>query len=384
MLVYFMKSKSIILLIMFTSISTLFNFSDNKTLFDVDPSYQMKSEIRLFELINAERVKIGLPKLIINTKLNEVALKHSIKMAEQNNLSHILRKYKSLTERYVDGGLFFNSTGENVAFSSTVDPEIIHKGFMESPSHKENILSRSFSHVGIKMYNSENGIYTTQEFSHLFRPLENSWVKNYLIEQIQNYTKNEWGQLPIVLENIDKDLSYNADYTYERFNITSPDLDELLLYVYRYLKYSRIISFSANVSFTRNKKFRGGAYSISCAFHKTGFFDGLTEKKVETILFKRINSLRKNKGKESFIISHKKYKIAKKNIADYYRNKIKNLKFEFDNNVIIYVTKRPMVLSEEYKSMDFFLVEKETIGICVYYPDLHGETGNHCIISIYI
>ena len=64
---------------------------------------------------------------------------NSVKM---NKLSHKFRNYESFDKRIKDVDVFFTKAGENIAFSTVYVSEYIHKGFMKSKPHKENILDK--------------------------------------------------------------------------------------------------------------------------------------------------------------------------------------------------------------------------------------------------
>lgn len=63
-----------------------------------------------------------------------------------------------------NAGIGFDVAGENLAFAPSV--EVAHEGLMNSPGHRENILSPDFCRVGIGVQNS--GVYGrmfSQEFA---------------------------------------------------------------------------------------------------------------------------------------------------------------------------------------------------------------------------
>jgi len=57
------------------------------------------------------------------------------------------------------------ANGENIARSGTFVANLIHKSFMESPGHRENVLNRDFDEAGIGIVRGpENTYYVTEDF----------------------------------------------------------------------------------------------------------------------------------------------------------------------------------------------------------------------------
>ena len=123
-------------------------------------------EKELLSHINKERKNRNLTLLIFSTELSRLARRHSQDMADHKNLSHISSSGKTLRERLREEGIYFVKSGENIAFSETFLPDIIHQSLMESPGHRTNIISPEFNQVGIGVINKETqGYYITQNFT---------------------------------------------------------------------------------------------------------------------------------------------------------------------------------------------------------------------------
>ena len=150
-------------------------------------------ELRIHELINAERTKQKLPPLKLDNRLADVARLHSRDMADRGFFDHINPDGKTPTERgnagrytckkylgdYVAEGLAENifqnnlysrvimkgkdvtfdwNTGEKIA-QTTVD------GWMGSPGHRRNILASRYQRTGIGIAVASNDqILITQLF----------------------------------------------------------------------------------------------------------------------------------------------------------------------------------------------------------------------------
>lgn len=116
-------------------------------------------EILMLELVNAERVALGLNPLVFDPDLNSSAELHSQWMLAADTFSHTGEGGSSATERMTGAGYElsgFWATGENVGYQSTTQPSgledevrAIHEGLMNSPAHYANIAGENYEHIGI-------------------------------------------------------------------------------------------------------------------------------------------------------------------------------------------------------------------------------------------
>ena len=126
----------------------------------VDP----KAEQKMLELINEERAKVGIPPLVMDETIVTVARAHSYDMWQRKYFSHVDPDGKDPFDRMKEGGVKFISAGENIALAPNV--EVAHKGLMNSPGHKRNILDPSFHKVGIGVIDGRiYGQMYTQDFT---------------------------------------------------------------------------------------------------------------------------------------------------------------------------------------------------------------------------
>jgi uncharacterized protein YkwD len=122
------------------------------------------AEAKMLELVNAERKKAGLEPVVIDESIVAVAREHSKDMWERQYFAHENPDGETPFDRMEDGEVFFHKAGENLALARTV--ERAHKGLMNSPGHKRNILDPTFSRIGIGVI--DGGIYGkmfTQDFA---------------------------------------------------------------------------------------------------------------------------------------------------------------------------------------------------------------------------
>jgi uncharacterized YkwD family protein/spore coat assembly protein SafA len=121
-------------------------------------------ENEVIRLTNIERSKAGLPALAGNWQLSRVARYKSQDMATKGYFSHQSPTYGSPFDMMENFGLRFSAAGENIAYGQNSPQEVV-RAWMNSPGHKANILSRSYSQIGVGLYKTNNGVcYWTQMF----------------------------------------------------------------------------------------------------------------------------------------------------------------------------------------------------------------------------
>ena len=112
-------------------------------------------------LVNAERAKVGLPALTVNSTLNKLAEMKSQDMHDNNYFDHISPTYGSPFDMVENSGVSFTSVGENIAMGQKT-PEEVMNSWMNSEGHKANILSSKYKQIGIGYV--ADGNYWTQIF----------------------------------------------------------------------------------------------------------------------------------------------------------------------------------------------------------------------------
>ena len=106
-------------------------------------------ERQILDLMDRDRQANGLPTLVRDARLARVARRYSREMAAVGEVAHFSRQSGNAVDRVRAGGIAPMPTlvAENVGRDySAVDVE---RGFMASPGHRENILSRAVTHVGV-------------------------------------------------------------------------------------------------------------------------------------------------------------------------------------------------------------------------------------------
>ena len=118
-------------------------------------------ESEVIRLVNAERAKYGLSELKEDWQLSRVARYKSEDMRENKYFSHISPTYGSPFEMIKNFGIPYKSAGENIAKGQKT-PAAVVNAWMNSSGHRKNILSTSFTHIGVGY--ADNGNYWTQMF----------------------------------------------------------------------------------------------------------------------------------------------------------------------------------------------------------------------------
>jgi uncharacterized protein YkwD len=128
---------------------------------------------KLFELIQADRERIGRKPLKAMAELDAVALAHSQDMRDAGFVGHTSRTTGSAAERVKRAGVRVAMVLENVGRGYSA--EGVHRGLMDSPGHRQNILSPDISHVGIGVVEVAEGegraYLVTEVFTQLPEPL---------------------------------------------------------------------------------------------------------------------------------------------------------------------------------------------------------------------
>ena len=128
-----------------------------------NPLPRKELETEMFNMINTQRIKVGLPELYFDEELAEVGRKHSMDMFKRGYFSHYNPEGKSPFDRIRNEGIQFSIAGENLALAQNLS--LAHYGLMESPSHRANIEHKLFGRVGIGILDGGyNGLMITQLF----------------------------------------------------------------------------------------------------------------------------------------------------------------------------------------------------------------------------
>ncbi|MBI2611470.1 CvpA family protein [Candidatus Gottesmanbacteria bacterium] len=122
------------------------------------------AEETMLNLVNEERIKQGLSRLLLDAALRTLARDYARDMFARGYFSHYNPEGESPFDRMKRYNISFIAAGENLALAPNV--QLSHQGLMNSPGHRANILSPEFGKVGIGVI--DGGIYGemfVQEFT---------------------------------------------------------------------------------------------------------------------------------------------------------------------------------------------------------------------------
>jgi len=124
------------------------------------------SDKKFAKKINNSRKGAGRGGLKLDPQLSKVAMKQTKTMISKNLLHHTPNLGKRVTK--------WNALGENVGYGGGVDS--LHKAFMNSPSHKANILNSKFRYVGVGALKAKGFLWVTVVFQATKDPGTTLWM----------------------------------------------------------------------------------------------------------------------------------------------------------------------------------------------------------------
>jgi uncharacterized protein YkwD len=130
-------------------------------------------------LINQARSSAGLAPLTVTAGLDSSASTHNSTMASGCGLSHQCSGEPDLGARETAAGVHWTAAGENIGEGGPVANStssiaqmavaLTQSMLNEKPpndGHRQNILSTSFTHIGIAVFRDSSGtVWLTQDFS---------------------------------------------------------------------------------------------------------------------------------------------------------------------------------------------------------------------------
>lgn len=156
-------------------------------------AFDEQMELAFIRLINEERVSRGLQPLILRDDMRPAARFHSLDMGINNFFGHETPKGRKsafrisafdrtlLTQLSAENVAQLetkwtctNGAGETISCAGMVDElnnpfagavERLHTDLMNSPGHRDNILSPKSTHISLGVATSDTGIYVTQLFA---------------------------------------------------------------------------------------------------------------------------------------------------------------------------------------------------------------------------
>ena len=135
-----------------------------REIFDVKQNYN-EYIVRVIELVNEERQKVGLNSLAHDEQITYAATQRSYEMVQHSYFEHARPDGRSCFTVMKEYGVLYSSAGENIAWGQNT-PEYVMSCWMNSPGHKANILKSGFTKIGVGIATDGNGrLYWTQLFT---------------------------------------------------------------------------------------------------------------------------------------------------------------------------------------------------------------------------
>lgn len=115
----------------------------------------------MFNLHNQERAAAGLSALRLDSTLVAIARRRAQDMAANNYFSHTSPSGETAFSLMSAAGYSYQMAGENIARNNYPDSDTVQvsmTGFMNSPSHRGNILEPAFRRIGIGVAFAPDGM----------------------------------------------------------------------------------------------------------------------------------------------------------------------------------------------------------------------------------
>ena len=148
---------------------------------------------KLFTLTNDERAKNGLPALQENTSLDVAAEKKAEDMFKKDYWAHFAPDGGSPWDFIKQSGYLYEYAGENLAKNFLFSKNVVD-AWMNSPTHKENIVKKEYTEVG---YAVVNGMLSGEETTLVVQMFGTPLVKG--AQNIQHVPEQKQ-EVPVVQE----------------------------------------------------------------------------------------------------------------------------------------------------------------------------------------
>lgn len=109
------------------------------------------------------------PPLAWDDRLFQAAADHAADMAQNDYFSHESRDGRTFSQRITEAGYEWSAAGENIA-AGQADVEQVVQAWLDSPGHCANIMSESFTEIGVACVADPDSTYTQYWGMSLARP----------------------------------------------------------------------------------------------------------------------------------------------------------------------------------------------------------------------
>lgn len=142
--------------------------SSSEKITSVQSKKYKKLELEIIRLVNVERKKRGLKSLKQEKNLQQMTYLRNYDMAKENYFAHISPKYGRWANFLYSSEYKFDFAGENIA-AGFVTAKAFVKAWMDSPTHRANILEPKFKKIAVGVSSGASKsyfkTYATQWFS---------------------------------------------------------------------------------------------------------------------------------------------------------------------------------------------------------------------------
>lgn len=213
---------------------------------------------KVIELVNAARDKEGLVDLAENQKLDKIAQDKIQDMIKNNYFAHTSPKGVTPWSWYEKENYDYKYAGENLAINF-LTAEGQQKAWMDSPTHKKNIMNPQFQEIGVAVaageINKQMAIITVQEFGTLAGAGEVSGnPQNFNGKEKNNILKEDEKIAPTVLSvknengqnnpDLGKSVPVKTDFFQDNFSLAKNAFSENKNVISRYIGYIAILEVS--------------------------------------------------------------------------------------------------------------------------------------------
>ncbi|MBD3282280.1 MAG: hypothetical protein GF387_01595 [Candidatus Portnoybacteria bacterium] len=174
----------VLLLIKFLAFSYAFYYSHTD-------QFAIVTSSELISLANQSRAERGLPPLEVNPKLSQAAKEKAYHMLQNQYFAHTSPTGISPWYWLQRIGYNYSTAGENLAKDFT-DSIYVHKAWMNSPSHRSNILNNAYKEIGIAVVEGEiNGQRTVLAVQYFGKTFEKTTSEPIAQKPIQKQPEQE-------------------------------------------------------------------------------------------------------------------------------------------------------------------------------------------------
>ena len=118
---------------------------------------------QVIDLVNIERAREGLKPLVYDATIEDAALVRAKEI--QTSFSHTRPNGTSFATAMKEAGVNYRRAGENIAWGQKT-PEDVVNAWMNSPSHRANIMNENYGRIGVgHLTNARGTSYWVQLFA---------------------------------------------------------------------------------------------------------------------------------------------------------------------------------------------------------------------------